>query len=92
MCRPGEKIQKVRSDPSEVLRRRSPLLVAVFMFCFALAVATIHQDLRGGVPGAMSLKYLLALLMSVSAFIGASVRRSRIEKTERSNGKLGTTR
>jgi hypothetical protein len=89
---PPEKNQKARSDPSEVLRRRMPLLVAVFTFCFALAIAAIYQDLRGGAPGAMGLKYLLALLASASAFIGASVRRGRIDEAEKSNRKLGTTR
>lgn len=81
----------MRSDQYQVLRRRYPLLFAVFIFCFVLAIDTIYRDLRGVAPTAMCVKYPLALLMTASAFIGASMRIRRIEKAEKSNQKLEPT-
>lgn len=80
-----EKIERMRSDPFQVLSRRHPILLAVFLFCLVLAADTIWRDCRGCAPGVASIKYPFALLMTASAFIGISVRRRRIEKAEESN-------
>ncbi len=68
------------------------MLMAVFIFCFVLAVYTVRQDLLlGGAPAAMGVKYGLALLMSASAFIGASSRMRRIERSARSSYEVEPT-